>query len=217
METASTLIDKRFVASCETPSDIFMHVDTLRSLARFCDSVLELGVRSAVSSWGFIKGLVDDKGRLGEKKFLMNDIEFHPNIDVVRTACEGIGLHFAFIQGNDLEVDIPLDRVDMVFIDTWHIYGQLRRELAKYAPLAQKFIVMHDTEVDGAVGESIRMGHDIPTMAKKFNIPEHEIALGLMPAVQEFLQAHPEWYTFYHSKKNNGLTVLARIPPVKHA
>jgi len=51
----------------------------------------------------------------------------------------------------------PSRHIDtLVFIDTWHVYGQLKRELAKYAPLTKKYILMHDTTVDEWVGESVR-------------------------------------------------------------
>jgi hypothetical protein len=35
-------------------------------------------------------------------------------------------------------------------------YGQLKRELAKFAPWAKKYIVMHDTTVDATGGEAVR-------------------------------------------------------------
>ena len=47
----------------------------------------------------------------------------------------------------------------MVFIDTWHVYGQLKRELERYKNESRKYLVMHDTTVDGIYGEEIRMGY----------------------------------------------------------
>jgi hypothetical protein len=38
---------------------------------------------------------------------------------------------------------------------------------------------------------------------------------GLWPAVEEFLAAHPEWKIEKRFTNNNGLTILARDPPLK--
>jgi hypothetical protein len=46
---------------------------------------------------------------------------------------------------------------DLLFIDTWHVYGHLKRELAYWHSYAKKFIILHDTTVDEIYGETIRM------------------------------------------------------------
>lgn len=48
------------------------------------------------------------------------------------------------------------DPVDMLFIDTFHVYGQLRRELARHHGSVSRYIVLHDTEVDKDPGEAVR-------------------------------------------------------------
>ena len=62
---------------------------------------------------------------------------------------------------------LPFD-VDVLFVDTWHVYGHLKRELALHAPRVRRFIAMHDTTIDWEVGESIRMEYDIPAQIKQF-------------------------------------------------
>ena len=47
-----------------------------------------------------------------------------------------------------LDLDGP---VDLLFIDTFHVYGQLKRELARFEGQVRRYIAMHDTEVDAEV------------------------------------------------------------------
>ncbi len=44
-----------------------------------------------------------------------------------------------FIEGNDLHVDLG-EGVDLLFIDTWHVYPQLKRELEIHSPKVRKCI-----------------------------------------------------------------------------
>jgi len=100
---------------------------------------------------------------------------------------------------------------DMIFIDTWHIYGHLKRELEKMHSYAKKYIVMHDTEIDKIHGESIRVGSNIKLQSIESGYPEEEITCGLQKAIDEFLQNHPEWRIKDQFTHNNGLTTLERV------
>jgi len=111
---------------------------------------------------------------------------------------------------NNLELNMTED-VDLTFIDTWHVYGQLKRELAKFAPLTKKYIILHDTTLDELHGETIRMGWNPEQQSQESGIPIEEITRGLWSAVEEFLAANPEWVLKERFTNNNGLTVLARV------
>jgi hypothetical protein len=99
----------------------------------------------------------------------------------------------------------------MTFIDTWHIYGQLKRELAKFSKITNKYIIMHDTTVDEWYGETIRSGWNAKQQSIETGIPEEEINKGLWPAVEEFLNENKEWILLERYTNNNGLTVLKRV------
>ena len=99
---------------------------------------------------------------------------------------------------------------DLTFIDTWHVYGQLKRELEKFAVFTNKYIILHDTTVDEIHGETIRCGMDAETQSKETGFPIEEINRGLWPAVTEFLDRNPEWELKERFFNNNGLTILAR-------
>lgn len=94
--------------------------------------------------------------------------------------------------------------------DTWHVYGHLKRELARHHATTRKWILLHDTTVDADVGESIRCRRDIPEQMRLSGYPRAEIERGLWPAIEEFLAEHAEWELEKRYTNNNGLTVLAR-------
>lgn len=202
-------LEARYMHAREEPSDIYQHIDTLCGLASTCDSILELGVRSAVSSWGLLMGLALSSGT-EKKRFIANDLEYHDNIGRVERVARECGIGYRFVQCNDLDLDLGGETADLVFIDTWHVYGQLRRELEKFSAIATKYIVMHDTEVDGDMSESVRFQEDVRAVAAKVGFEEREVMLGLKPAIREFLARHPEWFALLIKTNNNGLTVLAR-------
>ena len=94
---------------------------------------------------------------------------------------------------NNLELEfLPNETFDLTFIDTWHVYGQLKRELDKFSKITNKYIIMHDTEIHGIYGETKRPGglyNDLYVSNKLDNIinttkiPKHEILNGLQPAI----------------------------------
>lgn len=209
-------LDEKYDEVCNNRSDINEHCSTLYSYTKECNSVLELGVRSAVSTFSFLKGLVDgDKGSV--KKSLiscdMNPISNQNNVDYISRFTKLYDIDYKFLLKNDLDIIIPdeVSSVDITFIDTWHIYGQLKRELAKFAPITKQYIIMHDTELDKEFGETIRCNWSANAQSKESGIPVNEILLGLEPAIEEFLKINPNWIRYETFTNNNGLTILKRI------
>jgi len=197
---------------CNEPSDINQHLPTLFNYARECDSVFETGVRGCVSSWAFLYGLASQKDNQREKSLLLNDID-PCEIQELKHASEEVGnVKVEWEWKNNLELSFERERrFDMVFIDTWHVYGQLKRELVKFSPITNKYIIMHDTTVDEWLGETIRQHLNAEQQSKDSGIPVEEINKGLWPAIEEFLQSNPDWVLHERFINNNGLTVLKRI------
>jgi tetratricopeptide (TPR) repeat protein len=170
--------ENEYLIACKTPSDINEHLPMLNALAMECKSVTEMGVRHGMSTRAFM---------LAGKKLTSYDLELD----------EGLKPLFAkYPLGEYIQADvllIEIEQTDLLFIDTWHHYDQLKEELKLHAPKVNKYIAMHDTHTFGIVGE---------------NMP-----VGLLPAMLEFLAANPEWRVKYHTTRNNGLTVLEKIKP----
>lgn len=201
------LIKLKYEHLRNTPSDINEHLQTLHDLATECESVLELGVRGVVSSWSLVYGLLNNNK---EKKYiLLNDLN-SCDISELLKAVDGLDIEVEYQWMNDLELE--LDRnVDLVFIDTWHVYGQLKRELDKFSKVSNKYIVMHDTTVDEIFGETIRMCLNAEAQSRETGIPIEEINKGLWPAVEEFLSENANWHIKKRYTNNNGLTILERV------
>jgi hypothetical protein len=201
-------IEQKLTNAIAAKGDISDHLIYLMKLSSECSSILECGVRTIVSSWAFVNGL-SMNSVVDKKKLTSSDIQIPPTIHELQEACSKNNIEFEFIQGNDL--DLPMKEYDMIFIDTWHVYAQLKRELAKFHPYAKKYIVMHATEVDKIDGESIRDRLNTQKQAAESGFPEYEIRCGLERAIKEFLIQHPEWKIKVRFTHNNGLTVLERV------
>lgn len=198
-----SFIERKYLKRCEHPSDINEHLPTLYMYAKECKHITECGVRKAISSYAFANAL---KGR--DNRLIMVDLCRDDAIDECLDECEHEGVNATFYEESDLTC--PMEDTDLLFIDTWHVYGHLKKELAKWNAYVGKYIILHDTTVDGEIGESVRMGYNIHEQMEDSGLSEEEIRKGLWPAVEEFLVEHPEWILKERFTNNNGLTVLAR-------
>ena len=189
-------------------SDIMEHLPTLYKYASECDSVFETGVRGCVSSWAFYYGLVNNRTTDTKKRMFLNDVA-PCKIRELLEINEEFQVEIKYEWKNNLLLDLN-DTYDITFIDTWHVYGQLKRELVKFATTTTKYIIMHDTTVDEIYGESVRCKSDVRRQHIESGFPIEEITRGLWPAVVEFLEENPEWYIKERFTNNNGLTILAR-------
>jgi cephalosporin hydroxylase len=208
-EEKYTYIVNKCIQLSSTYSDIHEHLPTLYNYAKECNSVIELGVRGCVSSWSFVCGLLDNAKENSDRKILFNDIEPCP-IDELLYITNGLPIKVEYQWRNDLNLEVNTN-YDLTFIDTWHVYGQLKRELEKFSPLTNKYIIMHDTTVDEIYGETLRMNMNAIQQHEETGFPIEEINCGLWIAVEEFLETHPEWKLKERFTNNNGLTILERV------
>lgn len=192
----------------QNPSDIADHLPTLYMFAKECESIIECGVDRVISTWALTKGLLEN-GK-PKKSILLNDNKMCNIHEYLSAACQFPELRLDFAWMNDLDLKID-ENVDMVFIDTWHVYGKLKRELAKFSQVTNKYIIMHDTTIDEIVGETIREKKNAWQQSQESGIPIEEIVLGVGKAIDEFLRDHPEWKVKVRYINNNGLTVLERV------
>ncbi len=190
---------------CNERSDINEHVPVLRDLAKQCGSVVEIGLRTMVSSWGILQGLSENSEN--ERSYLGIDLSYPPKetFDQATALSAGNGIDFQFLKANDMEIDI--NPTDMLFIDSLHTYCHLSYELEKFSPKVRKFIAMHDTSAPWG---------DQDDDAYNGNYSEYPAAInrnkrGLWPAVEDFLACHPEWELLARRFNNHGFTILQRV------
>jgi len=130
------------------------------------------------------------------RAFLRHDVEMHsyeykplPGIEQffadARAAGRNVTLHIA----DTREVEIA--ETDIMLVDSLHIYEQVQKELELHAGKVRKYLLFHDTTLFADQGE--------------FG------GRGIWPAVQEFIDSHPEWQLIDRRHNNNGLTILKRV------
>lgn len=198
-------IDANYIAEATNTSDINEHLPTLARYGSECNHITEMGVRSARSSYAFAHALKNKK----TNKLVQVDLYHDERLSVFMNDCIKENINTVFHHTSSLEC--PLEQTDLLFIDTWHVYGQLKRELERWNTYVGKYIIMHDTTVDEWAGETIRDRLDAKKQSEATGIPIHEITKGLWPAIREFLASHPEWIMRERYNNNNGLTILERV------
>lgn len=184
------IIDKYNQAK-NTPSDINEHVETLYNLAKECNHITEMGVRNVVSTWAFM--LRDPETLIG--------IDLHKNENVKEAKL--MYPKWKFKIGDTTKIEI--EPTDLLFIDTLHIYSQLKKELSLHADKVKKYIVLHDTMTYRT--------EDEPASWQTLEIMQNykiEEKTGLIPALNEFLEANKDWLVVKEYANNNGLMILKR-------
>jgi len=199
-----SLLTSRYKRLCTIPSDIHEHLPILHDYASKCSSVVECGVYEVTSSYAFASALLRPGTTL-----TMIDPLLSSKMSGFLDQCEREGLTASFIYASDLAV--PPIETDLLFIDTWHVYAQLKRELAHWHGSVRKYMLLHDTTVDEWYGEAVRGNADAERQSRETGFPVEEIRKGLWPAITEFLREHPEWKIEARYTNNNGLTILSRV------
>jgi hypothetical protein len=180
-----------------TPSDINEHIPTLIEYASECETITEMGVRAITSTWAFLGA--------APKRLISYDIEnpskWGADINMVYDVAKQYGLNYEFRKENVLKLDI--EETDLLFLDTWHAYCQLKAELDKHNSKAKKYIIMHDT--------TSYEFKDEPLTSENAWEGEPPTGKGLWAAVTEFLDENNEWALHKRYTNNNGLTILKRV------
>ncbi len=173
----SKSIEALYQKLCLTTLDINEHLPILRRYSEAVDHVIEFGVREGNSTVALACGR--------PKSLTSYDINEMPK--GLKPILSEV-TDFRFIQQCVLSIDI--EETDLLFIDTYHSFGQLQAELALHASKVRKFIISHDTFTFGSMGEDGKQP-------------------GLTEAIGEFI-APGLWKKAEEFKNNNGLIVLER-------
>ena len=177
----ASILEAEYNKAKTTPSDINQNLHVLYELAKECKHVTEMGVRTGVSTRAFLNTDVE---------LISYDIQLNPDVENLFTHAKLLGKKVQYEQADVLQIEI--EPTDLLFIDTFHIYDQLSKELKKHAHKVKKYIAFHDTYIYGLRGEN----------------PQDKN--GLLTAIIEFLISNQEWQFKFHTNKNNGMTVLER-------
>lgn len=133
------LIKNKYYELSKKPSDINEHLPTLFELGKQCKHITEMGVRDVVSTWAFMMA--------NPLKLIGIDIHKSKNVDAAKEAYP----KWEFIEADTLKIDI--EPTELLFIDTLHIYSQLKKELELHSKNVSKYIILHDTTTYGNIDE----------------------------------------------------------------
>lgn len=202
-------IKKKYESNCFIGSDINEHLPVLYELATNCNTIFETGCNGFRSTYALAHGLLNNKNK-GKKKILIND-ELPCNIlELLYVVAENnINFFLKYKWGNNLKLNIK-EKFDLVVIDTWHVYGQLKRELELFSKICEKYIVVFYTDTDRIYGESIRKKCNFEEQSLISGIPVDEIKKGTQYAIDEFLKKNSNWKVIIEYKNNNGLTIFEK-------
>jgi ribosomal protein RSM22 (predicted rRNA methylase) len=196
-EKYNYLIDIMYYNMCQNYSNIHEHLPTLKKYADECNSIIQLGYDQGNAIWAFIRAIRNNN------KLLLVDNNPKDILNILDITNK-LNLNFSYKWSNylDLEVD---ETFDLTFIDTWHVYGQLKRELDKFSKITNKYIIMHDTTTFGTIDEPIYQ-----PSCKLLNINSEK--QGLVFALEEFMTSEEgkNWTIKEVFTNNNGLTIIER-------
>lgn len=181
MDEQNDLLKKEYATACQQPTDINQHLPLLHSLASQCDTVVELGVRTGVSTRALLAS--------GCKNLHSFDLYLDDRVTELFDHAKKQGKNCNYQVGDSLTMTIP--ETDLLFIDTYHTYKQLRSELNRHHSRVSKYIAFHDTFTYGLKTDQDQLK-------------------GIFTAIVEFMIDHPEWKFKYHTSENNGFTVIEK-------
>lgn len=166
-------IEEKYQELLKTPSDVNLCFPMIRESVEEGDTVVELGVRNCVSTWALLAAK--------PKRLISVDVNFPPkeNLIEVGKAAEAAGIDFFFVHEDSTTV--VFDSIDVLFVDTLHLYSHIVKELWRHAEQVKKRIIFHDTR-----------------------IPE------VKSCIQDFL-FNTNWIMENETSECNGLAVVKRI------
>lgn len=180
-----------------TPSDINEHMPAILKYGSECETITEMGVRGIFSTWGWLAC----SPKWLKCYDLHNPSKWGGDIQSVYDTAEAYRIPFSFEEKDVLKIEI--EETDLLFIDTWHAYDQLKEELKLHSNKVRKYICFHDTTSFEFKDEPL---HHENSWGKETS------GRGIWPAIEEFLDENKDkWVLKERFENNNGFTIIERI------
>jgi hypothetical protein len=204
-------IRARYEAELRKTGNVEKHMPILFALASGFENITELGVHSVHSSWALARAAADGAARGERVTYRALDIARDNRVGELEGVMRGCpGVAFSFTEADDLLVE-PWGS-NFLFLDTWHTYKQLVRELAVWPPHVSHYIALHDTVLFAARDEDEGQA----SRRKEELFAGLPAKVGLDTALTEFLKTEEgkRWRIWEKYANQNGVTVLERITPL---
>lgn len=165
----------------EIESDIKDLLPVLYNYAYKCDSVIELGVRTGLSTRVFLNTNL--------KKLTSLDLSEDYYVRDLFNVADIIKRNYKYIIHDSKTYPIDTN-YDLLFIDTEHTFDQLSAELNHYHNYINKYIIIHDVFIYGTLPDNPNVG--------------------LLPAIFNFILQNSQWKIENYNINSNGLLILER-------
>ena len=202
--------------------DIAEHLPVLRRMCADPDtrSCTEIGVRRAFATYAFVSAAMArlrdaPAGAPPPPTIQLHDMVIHPEVRelVAFLHAECPALDIQWVEGDDLTT--PIAPADVVLLDTWHTYKQLRQELrlvASGAIRVRRALALHDTFSFAGHDEKLPGRNKVPVDEQLYDGVEPD--KGLRPAVDRFLGENRGAWRMLDDRENcAGLAILAPTTP----
>jgi|TARA_R110002033_G_scaffold157874_1_gene193917 hypothetical protein len=191
-------LEKKVNELHNTNSDINEHFPAIIKYGSECDHITEMGVRGICSTWAWLA--CNPKDGLFSYD-LYDPSKWRGDLQSVIDTAKAYDIKFSFTEADVTKIEI--ESTDLLFIDTWHCYDQLKLELSIHSNKVKKYICFHDTTTYAHTNEPLTSDHnweDNTTQGK-----------GVWDAVTEFLLENDKvWELVERFENNNGFTVIKR-------
>jgi hypothetical protein len=167
--------------ACRSPSNINEHLPVLKFYGDQVTHITEFGVSDGCSTRAFLN--TDATLRSYD---IVHNSQAQAVFDIAKSREKNVQYIIADV------TKIEIEPTDLLFIDSWHSYFQLKKELELHSSKVKKYIMFHDTHTFGTKDEG------------------GQTHIGLLPAIIEFTIDNPQWKFALHKTNNNGLTVLEK-------
>ena len=131
----------------KTPRDLNEHMETLKSYADKCDSIMEITERQE-STIAFLtssaKKLISFQREQG--KFIKDGMTNFPD------------RFFNYSINEDISLVLKDESYDLAFLDAGHTYREVVSQLQNFGVRAKRFIILHDTTLYGSKGPDNQAG-----------------------------------------------------------
>jgi len=173
---------ERYERYIKDKKDFSLHMEKVYRLTNHNDTVVEIGGQFGIgSSTAFAMAR--------PAHLICIDILKQDKFESFLTACEYEGINVEYWIMDSLETTVP--PCDILFIDSYHTYEQLKQELSLHGNKSRKYLIFHDTATYccGNTGQDAK-------------------SPGLLAAINEFKAVNSQWCEVYKTEECNGLIIL---------
>ena len=170
------------------------HLPRLRQLAQGCARAIEFGTKSGASASALL---------LGAEEVISYDIVPDPACDMLLRAAAG---RWTYVIEDSRQA--PVLPCDLLLLDSLHTYEQVAAELARHGDAVRQYLVFHDTLTFGSIGADGESGRWRWEPVVGQSVPLD--ALGIRPAIDEWMISRPIWRIAASYADSHGLLVLER-------